>query len=298
MFKRLILALFLVMAMVVTGCASQPKEKETLKIGSLPRIFDMIAYTAQQEGLFAKQGIDVEIVPFRSTVEMTTALTTGELDGIIQDIFDAVNLNKEGETAKLVGCSVMPRQFEIVTCPGSDIACPSDLKGKEIATATSTIMDYALDRLLVANGLTPADIVKVNVPIMPLRVETVSQGKVPAAILTPPLSDLVVLNGGAGPGLVFSLEALKNKPDAISKCIQSWQQAVELINANPDKYQELLNEVAFVPESVNLDVPTFPKLGLPPEAQVETVVNWFMDNGLISKPLDYDKIVETSYLSK
>ncbi|MCD6300318.1 MAG: ABC transporter substrate-binding protein [Dehalococcoidales bacterium] len=309
MFKRLILALFLVMAMVVTGCASQPKEKKTLKIGSLPRIFDMIAYTAQQEGLFAKQGIDVEIVPFRSTVEMTTALTTGELDGIIQDIFDAVNLNKEGETAKLVGCSVMPRQFEIVTCPGSDIACPSDLKGKEIATATSTIMDYALDRLLVANGLTPADIVKVNVPIMPLRVETVSQGKVPAAILTPPLSDLVVLNGGkviandegepfAGPGLVFSLEALKNKPDAISKCIQSWQQAVELINANPDKYQELLNEVAFVPESVNLDVPTFPKLGLPSEAQVETVVNWFMDNGLMDKPVAYEDVVDTSYLAR
>ncbi len=309
MFKRVSLILLAVVLMVVAGCSSKPIDKESLKIGSLPRIFDMIAYTAQQEGLFEKEGIDVEIVPFRSTVEMTTALTTGELDGIIQDIFDAVNLNKSERTSKLVGRCAMPRMVEIVASPGSEITCPADLKGKEIATGVSTIMDYALDRLLQAEGLTPADIVKVNVPIMPLRVEMVSQGKVPAAILTPPLSDLVVLNGGkvivndvkepfAGPGLVFSLEALKHKSDAIGKCIQAWQQAVELINANPEKYQTLLNEVAFVPESVKLDVPTFPRLGLPTEAEVEPVVNWFMDNGLMDEPVAYNEVVETSYLSK
>jgi len=269
----------------------------------------MIAYAAQQEGLFAKQGIDVEIVSFRSTVEMTTALTTGELDGIIQDIFDAVNLNKSEGTSKLVGRCAMPRMVEIVASPGSEITCPADLKGNEVATGVSTIMDYALDRLLLAEGLSPADIVKVNVPIMPLRVEMVSQGKVPAAILTPPLSDLVVLSGGgvitndikepfAGPGLVFSLEALKNKPDAISRYIQAWQQAVELINANPEKYQELLNEVARVPESVNLNVPVFPQLGLPTRVQVETVVNWFMDNGLMDKPVAYEEVVDTSYLTR
>lgn len=309
MFKRLSLALFLVMAMVVTGCASQPEEKESLKIGSLPRIFDMIAYAAQQEGLFKEQGIDVEIVPFRSTLEMNSALLAGELDGIIGDIFLVVNLNLEGETAKLVGCSVMPRMFEIVASPESDITCPADLKGKEIATGAGTIMDYALDRLLLAEGLNPDDIVRVNVPIMPLRVEMVNQGKVPAAILTPPLSDLVVFNGGkviiddvaepfAGPGLTLSLKALKHKSDAIGKFIQAWQQAVEMINANPGKYQELLNKVAFVPESVNLNVPVFPQLGLPTKAQVATVVNWFMDNGLIDKAIAYEEVVDTSYLTK
>jgi len=309
MFKRLSLALFLVMAMVVTGCASQPKEKESLKIGSLPRIFDMIAYAAQQEGLFKEQGIDVEIVSFRSTLEMNSALLAGELDGIIGDIFLVVNLNLEGETAKLVGCSVMPRMFEIVASPESDITCPADLRGKEIATGAGTIMDYALDRLLLTEGLNPDDIVRVNVPIMPLRVEMVNQGKVPAAILTPPLSDLVVFNGGkviiddveepfAGPGLTFSLEALKHKSDAIGKFIQAWQQAVEMINANPGKYQELLNKVAFVPESVNLNVPVFPQLGLPTKAQVATVVNWFMDNGLIDKAIAYEEVVDTSYLTK
>jgi len=308
-FKRLILSLLLVIILVLVGCTTGATEKSSLKIGSLPRIFDMIAYAAQQEGLFKEQGIDVEIVSFRSTLEMNSALLAGELDGIIGDVFLVVNLNLEGETAKLVGCSVMPRMFEIVASPESDITCPADLRGKEIATGAGTIMDYALDRLLLAEGLNPDDIVKVNVPNMPLRVEMVNQGKVPAAILTPPLSDLIVLNGGkviiddleepfAGPGLTFSLKALKHKSNAIGKFIQAWQQAVEMINANPGKYQGLLNKVAFVPESVSLDVPAFPKLVLPPEAQVATVVNWFMDNGLMDKPAAYEEVVDTSYLTK
>ena len=309
MFKRIGLALLLMIMIILAGCTPEPVEKVSLKIGSLPRIFDLIAYVAQQEGLFEEQDIVVEIVPFRSTIEMNSALLAGELDGIIQDIFGAVNLNKESEAVKLVGWSAMPRQVEIVSSPISDVTCLADLKGKEIATATSTIMEYALDRLLVANGLTPDDILKVNVPVMPLRAEMVSQGKVPAAILTPPLSDVIILSGGkvlandvgepfAGPGLIFSTEALNNKSDGIGKCIQAWQKSVDLINANPEKYQGLLNTVAFVPESVNLDVPTFPQLGLPTEAEVVSVVNWFIDNGLVSKPIDYDRIVKTSYLYK
>lgn len=189
MVKKLFVVLILALIVVLVGCAStQPTERTNLKIGSLPRIFDVIAYAAKQEGLFEKQKINVEIVSFRSTVEMNSALLAGQLDGIIQDVFEVVNINKEGEKVKNVGWSTMPRMFEIVVSPViSNIVGPADLKGKEIATGTGTIMDYALDRLLTAEGVDPKSITKVNVPSMPLRLETLTQGKVPAAILTPPL---------------------------------------------------------------------------------------------------------------
>ena len=309
MFKRLILSLLLVVIIVLAGCTTGAIDKNSLKIGSLPRINDLPAYVAQQEGLFEEQAIVVEIISFRSTLEMNSALLVGELDGIIGDTFLAVNLNKEEKTSNLVGACIMPRMFEVVASAESDITSPAELRGKEIAVAPSTIMDYALDRLLLAKGLNPDDIIKVNIPIMPLRLEALNQGRVSAAILTPPLSDMAVFNGGrvilndieepfAGPGLIFSLEALKHKSDAISRCIQAWQQAVELINANPKKYQGLLNEVAFVPESVSLAVPTFPQLELPAEAAVQSVADWFMDKGLMSQPVTYEKVVDTKYLSR
>lgn len=278
-----------------------------MRLGSLPRIIDLPAYVAQQEGLF--QGIMVEIIPFRSTMEMNSALLAGEVDGIIQDVFGAVNLNKGDKTSKLVGYCVMPGMFEVIASDRSGITSPAELKHKEIAVAPSTIMDYALERLLLAKGLNPDEIVKVNVPNMPLRLEMLNQGKVPAAILTPPLSDMAVLNGGrvivddieqpfAGPGLVFSQGALKDKSDAISRLIQAWQQAVELINAKPEKYHSLLGETARVPEAVSesIKVPTFPKLQLPTKAAVESVVNWMIGKGLMSQRLAYEEVVDTKYL--
>ena len=310
MFKRLGLALFLAVIIVLAGCAPKSMEKESLRIGSLPRIFDTIAYVAQQEGLFEKQDIVVQIVPFRSEIEMDSALLAGELDGIIDDIFMAVILSKEGETVKVVGWNAMPRVLQIIASPGSNITCPADLKGREIAVSINSIMDYALDRLLITEGLASEDIVKVNVPSMPLRLEVLSQGKVSAAILTPPLSDMAVFNGGrviiedtkpfAGPGLIFSTEALRDKSDAIDRCIQAWQQAVELINAEPEKYHNLLSEIARVPEAVreHIEVPTFPTLRLPTEAEVDSVVSWMIGKELISKPITYKQVVDTKYLSK
>lgn len=276
-------------------------------IGSLPRVFDMIAYVAQEEGVFEKHGINVEIVSFRSTVEMNVALLSGDLDGIIQDVFGAVNLNKEEKTSKIVGWAAMPRMFEVVASQQSGVGSVLELRGKEVAVANSTIMEYALDRLLLEHGLESDDIIKVNIPALPLRLEALNQGKVPLAILTPPLSDMAVLQGGkvivsdedkpfAGPGLLFSLEALDNKSDAIGSCVQAWQETVEVINRNPGKYQQILNEVAFVPETVNLPVPHFPQLGLSMETSVESVIDWMLSRGLLSQRLTYEQVVETKYL--
>lgn len=311
--KKLVLGLLLVtlvLSMVISiGCTTKPVEKGALRLGSLPRIFDLIAYVAQGEGLFEKKGIQVEIVSFRSTVEMNTALLSGELDGIIQDTFEAVNLNKEGKTSQLVGCAVMPRMFEVVCSPTSGIINVSDLKGKEVAVAPKTVMDYALERLVQTNGLSAGDITKVSIPSMPLRMEAVTQGKVAAAILTPPLSDLVVVSKGkviisdstqpfAGPGLIFSESALANNPASIGKCVEAWQETVEIINANRGKYQEMLNKVANVPQMVNLPVPEMPKLALPAESEFQSIVKWFIAQGMMSEQLKYTDVVSKKYISK
>lgn len=303
MFNRLGLAIILAVCIALVGCTPASTDKDVLRIGSLPRSFDTIAYVAQQEGL-----VEVQIIPFRSEIEMDAALFAGELDGIIDDLFMAVLLGKEKDTVKIVGWNTMPGLLQVIASPGSDIATPEDLKGKQIAVSVSSIMDYALDRLLLAEGLSSADIIKVNVPSMPLRLEILNQGGVSAAILTPPLADMAVFNGGrvimedtkpfAGPGLIFSTEALRDKSDAIAQFIQAWQQAVELINAEPEKYHDLLVEIARAPEAVSEDIemPVFPVLRIPTEAEVDAVVSWLLSEELISEPVAYSQIVDTTRL--
>lgn len=83
-------------------------------------------------------------------------------------------------------------------------------------------MEYALDTLLAAEGISNRDVSYVNVPAMPLRLEMMAQGKLPAAILTPPLSVQAIASGDrlllddrrqqlAGPAIIFSTSALERK---------------------------------------------------------------------------------------
>jgi ABC-type nitrate/sulfonate/bicarbonate transport system substrate-binding protein len=129
-----------------------------IRIGSLPRIYDIIAFVAKQEGLFEKNHVSVEILSFRSEVEKDNAMLAGDLDGVIEGTFGSVNLNKNEETSKLVGHNLMPHMFDLVVSGSGGITQPEQLKGKDIATSTGTIMEYALDQILATGGIvqTPA----------------------------------------------------------------------------------------------------------------------------------------------
>jgi NitT/TauT family transport system substrate-binding protein len=293
----------------VTTTPFIPPEPVSLKIGSLPRIFDIIAYAAQQEGVFQKYNLQVEVVSFRSTVEMNTALLSGELDGSIQGTFEAVNLNKEKENAKLIGHNFMPRMFEIVVSPSSNINNPADLKGKEIATGTGTIMEYAADELFKSAGINSRDVTYTNVPNIALRVEMLNQGKVPAAVLTSPASDLAIINGNrvilddskqllGGPGLIFSVTALNTKSNGIGRFVSAWQETVDLINANPAKYHDLLVTVAKVAEPVaaKIAVPVFPKLRLPAESELKSITDWMKAKNMLTEDLPYDRVVDKRFI--
>jgi NitT/TauT family transport system substrate-binding protein len=310
MLKKLVLALTLVVVLVMTGCAkAAPTETVTLKIGAMPRIFDMVLYTAQQEGIFEKNNIKVELVPFSSVVERNTAFMAGQLDGFVDSIWEAININKEQEMCKAVGHNLMPDMFVLVASPSAGITSPEQLKGKEIGTSTGTIMEYALDRLLASAGIASQDIKPNNVPKMPLRVEMLMQGKLPAALFTPPLSAQALAGGGirllddsqqqlAGPGLIFSMNAVNTKAAGITGFVKSWQQTVKIINADPEKYRGLLVTTAMVPEALaaTYQVPVFPEVRLPTEVEVKTLTDWMKSKGLITADIPYSRIVDSRFI--
>jgi NitT/TauT family transport system substrate-binding protein len=320
-----LILIILVFSLLMNGCSrdtSSPQttgsstvpissgsvDKVSLKIGSLPRIFDMVLYAAQQEGIFSQNNLQVEIVPFRSVVERNTAFMAGQLDGFVDSMYEAINLNKNTINCKVVGHNLMPEMFKIVASPTSNITTPDQLEGQSIATSKSTIMEYALDTLLTVNG------VKINasytdVPNMPLRLEMLAQSKIPAAILTPPLSEQAIANGNklilddskqqlAGPSLIFSIDALNNKSDGIKYFIQSWQQMVKLINADTDKYRPLLVSTAQVPEALasGYKVPVFPEVRLPSDQELVTLIEWMKLKEMVTSDIPYDSIVEKRYL--
>ena len=297
----------------VSGITNSPEvlntENLSLRIGSLPRVYDIIPYVAQQEGIFQKYNLTVEIISFRSEVEKDTVMITGDLDGVIEGTFGAVNLNKDVETSKIVGHSFMPYMFNVIASKSSGITDPVMLEGKEVATSVGTIMEYALDNLLTAAGVDSTKVILSNVTNMSLRLEMLNQGKLTAGIFTSPLSDQAVLSGNilllddtnqmqGGPGLIFSMKALENKSENIDRFVRAWQEAVRTINADPDKYRSLLISTAKVPDAVasSMEMPVFPELRLPSQDEVDKITDWMKKKGILTQDILYSKIVETKFL--
>jgi NitT/TauT family transport system substrate-binding protein len=318
MYLKIILILLLAVALITLGCSAStgqagvstaPVEQPVLKIGSLPRIFDLVLYAAQQEGVYQKNNVKIEIVPFRSVVERNTAFLAGQLDGFDDSIYEAINLNKDAPNCLVVGHNLMPNMFVIVVSPTSGITSPMQLKGKDIATSTATIMEYGLDELLASQGISGKEVNYVNVPNMPLRLEMLAQGKLAAAILTPPLSEQAIASGDklllddsqkllAGPGLMFSNNALKSKSESIARFIRSWQDSVKMINSSPDKYRPLLVSTAGVPENLagSYKVPAFPEVRLPTQEELTILTTWMRSKNMLTQNIPYEKVVETKYL--
>ena len=99
---------------------------------------------------------------------------------------------------------------------------------------------------------------------------------------------------------IFSTQALQNKSEAIGRFIDSWQEAVRVINANPEKFRALIVSSAKVPEAIatTYKIPVFPELGLPSESDLKTIVDWMKAQGIASQDVPYNKVVETRYLKQ
>ena len=69
--------------LVLSACG--PKTTGTLKIAVLPIIDTLPMYVAQQQGLFAKHGVNVEFVPVASAPERDQLIAAAGADGTINE---------------------------------------------------------------------------------------------------------------------------------------------------------------------------------------------------------------------
>ncbi len=315
MVKKILLGVILITLLITpVGCQTAAKAnsgiKTPLKIGSLSMITMLPIYVAQREGLFQAQGVDVQIVPFNSVLDRDTALHGNQLDGVVDDIFSGILLDKDEEIIKVVAVSpVESPMFFIIAGNQSNIRNTLDLRNVEVAVSLNTILDYATEKLLISGGLQPTEIKKSSIPSMPLRLEMMNQGKIEAGTFSRPLSDAAVLNGNRvicddgkqsllTSSIMFSASTLQNRPDDVTNFLKAWSQATEKISAEPQKYRDLLVTVANIPANVatNIDVPKFDLLRNPTPEEFELKADWLLANGLISKRIDYKTVVSFNYL--
>jgi NitT/TauT family transport system substrate-binding protein len=304
------------------GCATQAEtEPETaprtpepvpVVIGTLPTEDMLPLWVAEEEGLFPEYGLDsVEIVTFQAAQERDAAFVAGEIDAFMGDIIAAAQLESAGApvTIATVMLGAIPAEgrFGIVAAPDSGYADIAALAGEPVGTSQNTIQEYVLDGLMRQAGVSADDVVVEAVPKVPVRYDLLMQGQLKAAALPEPLLSLAEFEGAtlladdttgenlSQTVLVFSDEYLSEigGVDTMAALLRVWDAGVEIVNADPDAWRELLVEQARLPEPIKDTYPvnTYPTAQIPTQEQVDAVLEWMRDKGTLQGALTYEDLV-------
>ncbi len=142
-----------------------PLKVGTLKQGSLTNV-----WVAKQAGIFAKNGLDVELVEFRNGNEAIGAQRAGAVDVVLTIPGTAMAAVERGFDLVLVSGTETsqasaPDTGSIVVRKDSTIKSLADLKGKTIAiSGTHTQKTVAIQTILKRSGVKPDEFTFLEMP--------------------------------------------------------------------------------------------------------------------------------------
>lgn len=294
--KRIILSL--VCALSSFAFAAPP---QALKVGVLPDLDSLPILLAAKEGIFAEQGLAVELVSFRNPVERDAAFQAGRLDGIVADTLGAVFAVSGGGEGIIT--SVTTGRYGLAAAPGSGIASVKELAGKEIGISSSTVIEYVAATLLSEAGLPASAFKGLAVPQMPVRLELLLNGKLAAACLPEPLYALAVSRGaipladslsipGAPGVLMFTRSAAKEKESELVLFYRAYKKSCEKINANPDAYRAFLADNLGFPAAITgtFKFVAYEMPRLPRADEIALVTSWMAEKGLAKRIPSYGEL--------
>jgi NitT/TauT family transport system substrate-binding protein len=304
----------LAVALLGIGCSSADKEETQLRVALLPIMDTLPFYVAEQNGYFADEDIQVELVPVKSPTERDALMQANEVDGMLTDLPGVGVFNRDTPQVKVISMArkAYPNAplFRLLAAPASEIETPVDLAGVKIGVSQNTVIEYITDRMLQQSGLTSEQIAVEEITAIPVRFEQLMSGQVQAATLPDPLAQGAVAAGAklvvddsqftqySQSVLVFGVEAIADKPNTLAKFLKAWNRAVVDLNSQPQAYEDLLIEQGRVPESIqgSYTMPPFPENEITADAQWRDIVAWLLEKELISREIPYEEAVDTSFL--
>ena len=292
------------------GSASSSKASKMGKvtIGTLPTEDILPFWVAQSEGRFEPEGIEAEVVSFQSATELIAGISSGSVQMAMTDVMVAASVFAGGTDLSLswvtLGTTAAQGRFGIQAGPDSGITSLSQLAGVPVGVGTNTILEYVMDVLMERVGLSNEQIVTSELQKLPVRFQAMISGEVKAAALPASLLALGEASGAitladdtTGENISQSVMAVRNDwlsgegAQASVTFKQIWDGCARDINADPEKYRELLVKNANLSDAVAATYPIseYPLCQFPTNDMVDPVMQWMEGKGYLTKDLVYDQ---------
>jgi NitT/TauT family transport system substrate-binding protein len=239
----------------VWSLASPPgaTQAEPLRIFYFTYVGDGPLFVAEERNFFAKEGIDVSLIRSDEHTAMFAALAAGQVDAVAGSLQDIVLFAEPDEHPLRCVIAIMESRGADGIVANNDIRSIADLKGKTVAVAVGSSLQFYLNLLLQEAGLSEADLGEVVDLWGDEAAEAFLLREVDAAVTWEP--DLTpASNAGHGHLLTDTSE----RPGAIVDCVvtttdilhdrqvefqalgRAWDAAVDYIRAHPDEANAII----------------------------------------------------------
>jgi NitT/TauT family transport system substrate-binding protein len=147
----------IVIALLVAAGGSLTTQAEPLRIGYLTWVGNGPFFVAQEKGLFAKEGVEVELINMAIHEALYAGLFAGQID-IMGATVDDMLLNFDPKDPYACVLAIDESLGADGILATNEIHSIADLKGKLVGRAERTVSQFFLNVLLRDAGLSEADI--------------------------------------------------------------------------------------------------------------------------------------------
>ena len=333
----IIFVVFLTLLLVVSACGKAPQAAEpsetlasaeipepvSIKIGYLPFISNTIFLIAEEEGYFDEQGLDVELILFKSSNELMPMLMAGEIDVIPPALNPAIfnAFSREGKSRIILPLT----DFGIRDCSvATYLARKSDIDAGMYADkkdwinakwVLSSMPVNSMPGYVLANALTPAglsvDDIQIEMVELPAQEEALRNGQVDIVYAVEPWitrmtakGDIVILDSAeryvpelssslviAGPRIIDDPDVGRRFAIAYLKAVRQYMEGptprnVELAVELTGLAPELMEQICWSSSPVN---------GVVNTASLMDFQEWLLERGLVDELVSMEDIYEPAF---
>jgi ABC-type nitrate/sulfonate/bicarbonate transport system substrate-binding protein len=279
---------------------------EELQLGYFPLVHTSTAVHADESGIFADNGLDVELVPTQGGAAAIPALVSGSVDLMYSNYTSALLAVEQGLPIRLVaGNDVGKADHGIFVAKDSGIETVVDLKGKTFAVNNlQNIGTVAINSLLEDAGMQTSDVKLVEMPypdmqaalergavdaiwqVEPFQASATAAGLVKIGdLFTGPVADMPV------GGWITTEKFAQENPEAIAAFQDSISASAEELQGDRERLVELVPTFTKVTADVveAIEMPQFE--GELDTQQLQNTADLMFEYKIIDSELDIASLV-------
>jgi len=235
-------------ALAALALAAPAAAQEKFKVGYLRVMDDAQAILADKADLYARRGVDVELMEFKSGTDLIKAIVGGQLHSGVLGFTNAIAWASRGADLKVVG-GAQNGYHAMIVREEAGIEKIADLKGRTIASQKEgSTADTVLKGVVFKQaGLAPADVGIMGVSPQ-VAVQSLVAKRVDAAFLFEPQASIVKAIapvkeiyeiGEVWPFpcmvVITSGEVLKTRKDDLWKTLDAQKDAIDMLQQRPEE---------------------------------------------------------------